>query len=77
MQWNIYLYIDGSLYAASKHVFQFDNVDAERRGNYFDLLFVANLGALYGPLILHTVLASVHRKSLTGQLLEFKLCSHW
>jgi hypothetical protein len=55
-------------------VFQFGDVDAERRGNYFDLLFNAKLGALYGPLILHTVLASVH---LTGQLLEFKIYSHW
>jgi len=77
MQCNIYLYIDGSLHAVSKHVFQFDDVDAGRRGNDFDLPFIAKLGALYGPLILHTVLASVHHRTLTGQLLEFKLCSHW
>lgn len=58
-------------------MFQFDNVDAERRGNDFDLPFIAKLGALYGTLILHTVLASVHHRSLTRQLLEFKLCGHW
>jgi hypothetical protein len=77
MQCNVYVYIDGSHYAASKHVFQFDDVDAGRRGIDFDLPFIAKLGAMYGPLILHTVLASVHHRSLTGQLLEFKLCSYW
>jgi hypothetical protein len=64
MQCNLYLYIDGSLYAASKHMFQFDDVDARRRGNYFDLPFIAKFGALYEPLILHTVLASVRHRSL-------------